>query len=90
MGDKHGGVFLLARCFCCHQTNSLINERNQNINLAPSDFHLLGLLKESLRGIKFANNEKNVQQHIIKFLHETNKLLCYRHQPTSIMMEILY
>ena len=31
-------------------------------DLAPSDFHLFGPLKESLRGIKFENNEDD-QQH---------------------------
>ena len=37
-------------------------------NLVPSDCHLFGPLKESLRGgIKFENNDA-VQQHVLKFL----------------------
>jgi len=36
-------------------------------DLAPSDFHLFGPLKESLGGIKFQNNEA-VQQHVLQFL----------------------
>jgi len=41
-------------------------------DLAPSDFHLFGPLKESLRGIKFENNEDD-QQHVLQFLHAADK-----------------
>ena len=41
-------------------------------DLAPSDFHLFGPLKESLGGIKFDNNE-DVQQHVLQFLHAADK-----------------
>jgi len=41
-------------------------------DLAPSDFHLFGPLKESLEGIKFENNE-DVQQHVLQFLRATDK-----------------
>ena len=43
-------------------------------DLAPSDFHLFGPLKESLRGgIKFENNDA-VQQHVLKFLVVLSKI----------------
>ena len=41
-------------------------------DLAPSDFHLLEPLKESLGGIKFENNE-DVQQYVLKFLRAADK-----------------
>ena len=41
-------------------------------DLAPSDFHLFGPLKESLVGIKFENNE-DVQQYVLKFLRAADK-----------------
>ena len=41
-------------------------------DLAPSDFHLLEPLKESLGGIKFENNE-DVQQHVLQFLRAADK-----------------
>ena len=42
-------------------------------DLAPSDFHLLGALKECLAGIKFDNNE-DVQQHVLQFLRAADKV----------------
>jgi len=44
-----------------------------SLDLAPSDFHLSGPLKESLAGIKFENDEEDGQQHVRKFLNDTNK-----------------
>jgi len=41
-------------------------------HLAPSDFHLIGPLKESLGGITFENDDA-VKQHVLKFLHSTDK-----------------
>jgi len=41
-------------------------------DLAPSDFHLFGPLKESLGGITFENDDA-VKQHVLKFLHSTDK-----------------
>ena len=41
-------------------------------DLAPSDFHSFGPLKESLGGIKFENNE-DVQQHVLQFLRTADK-----------------
>jgi len=41
-------------------------------DLAPSDFHLFGPLKEFLGGIKFENDE-DVQQHVIQFLSAADK-----------------
>jgi len=55
-----------------HQTVEKIEEMGWELfqhppyspDLAPSDFHLFGPLKESLGGIKFENNE-DVQQHVL-------------------------
>jgi len=41
-------------------------------DLAQSDFHLFGPLKESLAGIKFENDDV-MKQHVLKFLHSTDK-----------------
>ena len=41
--------------------------------LTPSDFHLLGPLKEVLGCIKFEKNDEDVQQHVRKFLYEPTK-----------------
>ena len=41
-------------------------------DLAPSDFHLFGPLKDLLGGIKFGSDE-DVQQHVLKFLRVANK-----------------
>jgi len=40
-------------------------------DLAPSDFHLFGPLKEPLGGIEIENDE--VQQHVIQFLSAADK-----------------
>jgi len=42
-------------------------------DLEPSDFHLFRPLKESLGGIKFENVDDAVKQHVLKFLHSTDK-----------------
>jgi len=42
-------------------------------DLAPGDFYLFGPIKESLGGIKFENDDEDVQQHVQKFLHDVNK-----------------
>jgi len=41
-------------------------------DLAPSDFHLFGPLKESFAGI-IENNEEDFQQNVRKFLYNANK-----------------
>jgi len=41
-------------------------------DLAPSDFHLFGPVKESLGGITF-KNDYPVKEHVLKFLHSTDK-----------------
>ena len=43
-----------------------------SLDLALSDFHLFGPLKESLSGIIFENDDA-VKQHVLKFLHSTGK-----------------
>ena len=63
-----------------HQTAQKIAEMGWEVfthppyspDLAPSDFHLFGPLKESLGGIKFQNDDA-IKQHALKFLHSTDK-----------------
>ena len=50
----------------------LLQHLPYSADLAQSDFHLFGPLSESLRGIKFENN-KDVQQHVLKLLHDADK-----------------
>jgi len=44
-------------------------------DLAPSDFHLFGPLKNCLEAL-FENNEDDVQQLVQKFLYDANKDFC--------------
>ena len=50
----------------------LLQHPPYSLDLAPSDFHLFGPLKESLGGIKFENNEA-VQRHVLQFLRAADK-----------------
>jgi len=41
-------------------------------DLAPSDFHLFGRLKESLAGLKF-KDDQDLLQHVLKFFSSTDR-----------------
>jgi len=63
-----------------HQTTQKIAETDWELfarllhspDLAPSDFHLFGPLKELLSGITFENDDA-VKQRVLKFLHSIDK-----------------
>ena len=51
----------------------LLQHLQYSPELAPSDFHLFGPLKELLGCIKFEKNDEHVQQHVQKFLYDVIK-----------------
>jgi hypothetical protein len=53
--------------------------------LAPSDFHLFGLLKTHLGGKRFAN-DKEVELEVWKWLRQQSILLCCGFQHTGKAM----
>ena len=59
-------------------------------DLAPSDFHLFGPLKESLGGIKFDNNEECSAARPTVSTCSRQRLLCCRFQQTCRTMGTLY
>ena len=42
-------------------------------DLAPSDFHLFGLLKEALRGRRFSCDDDDVKATVHQWLHAQQK-----------------
>jgi len=51
----------------------LLQHPPYSLDLAPTDFHLFGPLKESLGGIIKFENDEDVQQHVIQFLRAADK-----------------
>ena len=58
----------------------LLTHPPYSLDLAPSDFHLFGPLKESMRGIHFQTNEEVAQDSV-------HRILCLRNRRSNIKME---